>query len=81
MNDITFGVKLTKHAVVKAIALHPCPEFELIGGYSNEVAGEIVARKGVHAAPARLGVDLIKLILDDRGSLSTTRASALLRPD
>ena len=67
VNDVALGIKLTKHAVVEPIAFHPGPQLELVGGNGDEVAGQVVAGEGIHAAATGHGVDLIKLVFDDRG--------------
>ena len=81
VHHIPLGVKLAKHAVVEPVALHPGPELQLVGRHGDEVAGEVVAGEGVHAAAAGLGVDLIELVLDDRGRLGPSLAAALLGTD
>ena len=81
VHDVALGIKLAKDAVVKPVALHPGPELELVGGHRDEVAGEVVAGEGIHAAATGLRVDLVKLVLHDRGSVGAAGAAALLGLD
>ena len=66
MHHIALAVELAEHAVVEAIALHPSPQLKLIAGHIDEVEGEVVTGEGIHARATSSGVDLVKLILDDR---------------
>ena len=92
MNDVALD-ELPEDRVHKAIALHPCPQLELVRWDGDEVEGHVVAGEGVHPGSALPGVDLVELVLDrcrawparppdpDRSSMRSRASSSSSRRD
>ena len=62
-HHVPLGVEFTENRMQQAFRLHPHPEFKLVGGNHDEIAGHVLGGEGVHARTAGRGVNPVKLIL------------------